>query len=97
MAESEDLRRRIDVALEEVVTDELLRAHIAASFEAKKGARGWCPGCGKAVQVEINDVKATVAALETLANQAKGRPDVAAREEADRIVFKRLVKLEEES
>lgn len=90
-----DLRARIDAALEGIVSDEMLREFVAASFEQKKSARGWCPNCKKHVIVEIDDAKATVSAFGELVNQAKGRPDVASQAESDRIVFKRLVKMEE--
>ena len=86
-----DLRSRTDLILEKYVSDEDLRALVAASLESKKQARGWCPNCKKAVQVEINDAKAAVSALETLLNQAKGRPDVAQQAEDDRIVFDRVI------
>lgn len=92
----DDLRQRTDQILEKYVTDEDLRSLVAASLEAKKQARGWCPKCKGAVMVEVNDAKAAVAALETLLNQAKGRPDVAAAADDERIVFERVVYLTDE-
>lgn len=76
-----------------MVDDETIRFVIATALQAKKQARGWCPNCKKAVMVEIDDSRAAISALETLANQAKGRPGEAQGLDDERIVFERVVYL----
>lgn len=93
MTREDDLRQRLDGVLEKLVDDETIRLVVATALEAKKQARGWCPNCRKAVMVEIDDSKAAISAITELANQAKGRPDVANHEDQERIVFNRLVKM----
>lgn len=94
-----DVRALLDRALGESINDVALREIIAASLEAKK--KPWaeitCKHCRKVgkYQVEINDVAAVVKALEVLMNQAKGRPDVAQQGEQDRIVFERVVYMDD--
>lgn len=98
--ESPDLRGRLDKILESVLDDELLREVVMMNLATTK--KVWvdsdCKHCRKRqrFQVDVPDAKATASALELLANQAKGRPDVAQQEDQERIVFQRLVHLAEE-
>lgn len=91
-----DLRADLAKALGEAVTDEKLKEAILLALELKKGARGWCPNCRKAVQVEINDSKAVIGALGELMNQSYGRPGETASSDEEKIVFERVVYLGDE-
>jgi hypothetical protein len=91
-----DLRGDIATALEGWLTPEQLSALLDEILAIKKSARGWCGTCKKHVVVEISDPKAVVSAMADLANQGFGRPTEASGADDDRIVFKRLVKLEED-
>jgi hypothetical protein len=57
-----------------------------------------CKKCGQRqkVKASIPDAKAVSDSVINLANQAWGRPDVASLKDEDRIIFKRLTKLEED-
>lgn len=74
------------------MSPEQLRLLLDEILSAKKGARGWCPACRKAVQVEIADAGAVVKALAELANQGFGRPKEQQVAESERIVFVREVR-----
>lgn len=72
--EERDSRALIGDALEGYLTQEQLDALLREALSITKTGRGWCPGCKKAVMVEIADAKAVVSATAELLNQAKGRP-----------------------
>src|SRR5690242_17102171 len=69
--EPRDLARE---QLQGFLTPEKLDVLLNEVLEIKKGARGWCPSCRRAVPVEISDAKAVVSALGELLTQAYGRP-----------------------
>ena len=75
------------------MTPEQLKKLLDEILEAKKGARGWCPNCKKAVQVEIADAKAVVGAMSDLANQGFGRPGETQGSDEEKIQFERVVYL----
>ncbi len=74
-AESLDARGRIEEALDGVLDRETLDVLLKEGLAVTKQARGWCPNCKKAVQVDIPDSKAVVSAMGELLTQAKGRPE----------------------
>jgi hypothetical protein len=88
-----DLRADIAAALDGWLTPEQLKVLLDEILAIKKGARGWCPGCKKAVMVEISDAKAVVGAMADLANQGFGRPGETVDAESERISFERVVYL----
>lgn len=92
-----DLRGDIAIALQGWLTPEQLKALLDEILSMKKSARGWCGHCKKHVVVEIPDAKAVVGALSDLTNQGFGRPSEASGGDEDRIVFKRLTKLEDDA
>lgn len=92
--EPDDLRKRLDKVLEEVVDDATLREAVSLAMQATKKAWGTCPKCAKQVQVDVSDAKAVVGALEILSNQAKGRPGVDEVGKGETIVFKRVIYLD---
>jgi hypothetical protein len=69
-----DVRSQIGEALGEALDRGKLDDLLEAILELKKGARGWCPKCNRAVMVEINDAKAVAGALKDLNAEAWGRP-----------------------
>ena len=85
-----DTRSQIGDALAGKLTPEQLAFLMDEVLEIKKGARGWCPGCNRAVQVEIPDAKGVTSALTDLLNQAWGRPQDD-KVEAEGITFVRKV------
>ena len=93
---SGDLRADIASALDGWLSPEQLALLLDEILAIKKGARGWCPNCKKAVQVEIADAKAVVSAMADLANQGFGRPGERSGSDDDRIVFERVVYLGDE-
>lgn len=86
-----DLRADIAAALEGWLTPDQLSKLLNEILKIEKGARGWCPGCKKQVQVQIPDAKAVVGALADLANQGFGRPKEASQAESEKIVFERVM------
>jgi hypothetical protein len=68
-----DARGRIEEALDGVVDRGRLDVLLKELLAVTKQARGWCPNCKKAVQVDIPDSKAVVRAMGELLTQAKGR------------------------
>ena len=68
-----DARGRIEEALDGLLDKETLAVLLTEVLAIKKQARGWCPNCKKAVQVDIPDSKAVVSAMGELLTQAKGR------------------------
>jgi hypothetical protein len=76
----------LDGILDREHLDELL----TLALELKKGARGWCPSCNKAVMVEINDAKAVASVIKDLNAEAWGRPSED-KVEAEGITFVRKV------
>ena len=71
---SEDARKRIESTLEDFLDKETLSTLVREVLAITKQARGWCPNCKKAVQVQIPDAKAVVSSMGDLLTQAKGRP-----------------------
>ena len=88
-----DARGEIGRALESRLSAEQVAFLLDAVLVLEKQGRGWCPGCKKQVWVSIPDAKAVTGALIDLANQAWGRPDVAAQADSERILFERVVYL----
>ena len=86
-----DARSEIGSALESKLTPEQIKILLDEILAITKSARGWCPNCKKQVRVEIPDAKSVTGALIDLANQAWGRPDVAAISDDEKIVFERVV------
>ncbi len=83
-----DTRSQIGDALAGKLTEEQLRLLMDEVLAIKKGARGWCPTCNRAVQVEIPDAKGVTGALTDLLNQSHGRP-TEVKPEQEGIVFVR--------
>lgn len=90
-----DARSEIGKALESRLSPEQIEMLLNEILAIKKQARGWCSKCKKQVQVEIPDASAVTKALMELANQAWGRPDVAASGDDEKIIFERVVYLGE--
>lgn len=90
-----DLRDDLREGLEGKLSPEVINKLLDEVLSIKKQARGWCPTCKKAVQVEISDPKAVVAATTELLNQTMGRPKEAGVSESERISFERVVYLGE--
>jgi len=84
-----DLRSDIASALDGWLSEEQLRALLDEVLASRKQARGWCPNCKRAVQVEIPDAGAVVKAMAELANQGFGRPKEQQVAESERITFVR--------
>ena len=72
--DSLDARGRIEEALDGLLDRETLNVLLKEVLAVTKQARGWCPTCKKAVQVDIPDSKAVVSAMSELLVQAKGKP-----------------------
>ena len=85
-----DTRSQIGDALASKLTEEQLGKLMDEVLAIEKGARGWCPGCNKAVMVQIPDAKGVAGAIVDLANQAWGRPQDD-KQEAEGITFVRKI------
>lgn len=89
----EDLRARLDKALDSLISDDLIKEVITMNLAATKKAWVHCPHCKKKSQVDIPDAKASSAAIAELANQAKGRPGESQGSDEEKINFERVVYL----
>jgi hypothetical protein len=69
-----DVRSQIGESLDGILDRARLDELLELALELKKGARGWCPNCNKAVMVEINDAKAVASVIKDLNAEAWGRP-----------------------
>jgi len=69
-----ELHERIRSGLEKHLDEAQLDLLLDTILSAKKSARGWCPNCKKAVNVEVADAKAVTGALVDLANRGFGTP-----------------------
>ena len=84
--EALDARGRIEVALDGVLDRETLDVLLKEVLAVSEQARGWCPNCKKAVQVDIPDSKAVVSAMGELLTQAHGRPGTDDQDDQQTIV-----------
>ena len=72
-----------------------LIATIENAMEAKRDEWVNCPHCKKRSKVQVQDVRASIAAATFFAEQAEGRPGVATdTSDQDQIVFSRVIYME---
>lgn len=86
-----EVRDQIGSALSDKLTADQLTLLMEEILAIKKGARGWCPNCNKAVMVEVSDAKAVAGAIKDLSAEAWGRPSDD-KVEAEGITFTRVVR-----
>ena len=90
--ELKDVRRRLDMALEEAGTDDLLRDLAVAALSITKRVRHdfVCKSCAKPQThyVDISDPVGAASAFEKLANQAKGRPQEEQADSGVTVIYK---------
>ena len=83
-------RQSLAEGLTHYLTPAQITALLDEALALKKQARAWCPGCKKAVQVEIADAKAVVDSVSTLLTQGFGRPS-GRQHEAEIIVNREVI------
>lgn len=96
MAADTDLRSKLDEALD-AISSEFLRDYIRDLFDLTnlKTAAGQCPGCGRKLRLKVEkpDYKGIASALALLADQGKGKPKEASREDVRSVILEELKQL----
>ncbi len=90
-------RELIAEGLAGALTPEQVKTLVDEVLAISKRVRGWCPECKKQVWVEIPDAKAVASSLKDLLSEGFGRAPAADGREDERIVFERVVYMEEPS